>query len=118
MFVKSEYIEKFSDFVADKNLSEHTKDEYDYNYFVNVTGYTADEIIENEKYHFSFLGLKFVSIDLIKKYKSGRKDSREKDKNDIRLIELFEEMAMVYDEKMVLKKRIFEEMKQRRLNQN
>ena len=79
--------------------------------------YSADDVkrfISDDNCYFIFNGLKFLNLEFVKEKKE--KHDREKDKNDIRLINLYNEMVMVYDEREKLKEGIFEEIKRRRLN--
>ena len=79
--------------------------------------YSQEDIvryINDDNCYFMFNGLKFLNLEYVKEKKE--KHGREKDLNDLRLIELYNEMAMVYDERTALKEGIFEEIKRRRLN--
>lgn len=79
--------------------------------------YSAEDVkrfINDDNNYFIFNGLKFLNLEFVKEKKE--KHDREKDKNDIRLIDLYNEMIMVYDEREKLKEGIFEEIKRRRIN--
>ena len=73
-----------------------------------------NRLLTDDNCYFIFNGMKFLNIDFLKEKK--QKGGREKDKRDIRLIDLYNEMTMVYDERKELKQGIFEEIKRRRMN--
>ncbi len=74
----------------------------------------ARRYILDDNSHFIFYGLKFLNLEHVREKKELH--NREKDRRDNRLIDLYNEMVQVYDEKTVLKKGIYEEIVKRRLN--
>ena len=79
--------------------------------------YSAQDVlkfINDDNCYFMFNGLKFLNLEYIKdkKIKHGRK----KDIEDLRLIDLYNELVMVYDERRFLREGMLEEIKRRRMN--
>lgn len=72
----------------------------------------ARRMILDDNCHFNFFGLKFLNLEYVKEKKIL--NGRYKDKRDIRLIDLFNEMVMVYDKNAALKKGLYEETIKRR----
>ena len=77
-------------------------------------GQDMHKYIWDDNRYFIFNGLKFLNLEYVKQKKIFEK--REKDIKDLRLIELYEEMIRVYDEKAALKQGILEEVVRRRIN--
>lgn len=78
--------------------------------------YTAEkarQYILDDNYHFIFFGIKFLNLELVREKKAAH--NREKDKKDLRLLDLYDEMVMVYDKNAALQKGIYEETVRRRL---
>jgi hypothetical protein len=76
--------------------------------------YDIDTIVEDDEYHFVFYGLKFMNLDLLKKHMLYL--NREKDIHRLRLIELFEDFALNFDDKRVLREQINEHLCRRFLS--
>lgn len=74
----------------------------------NATVYRDDILIEDDDLHFLFYGLKFLNIEILKSKK--KHDGRPKDLEDVRLIDIFEEYATNFDDKLVLRKQIDREL--------
>lgn len=74
----------------------------------------ARRYIKDDNCYFIFYGIKFLNLEYVREKKMIH--NREKDKNDIRLIDLYNEMQQVYDEKAALKKGMYDEIVKRRLN--
>lgn len=71
-----------------------------------------DLLIDDDNFHFMFFGIKFMNIELLKSKK--KHDGREKDLNDVKLINLFLEYAAHFDDKYVLRQQIDRELHLRR----
>lgn len=84
---------------------------------LSIDYYTAEkarQYILDDNYHFIFFGFKFLNLELVREKKMAH--NREKDKKDLRLLDLYDEMVMVYDKDSALKKGIYEETVKRRLH--
>ncbi|MCL2188045.1 MAG: hypothetical protein FWC16_03220 [Defluviitaleaceae bacterium] len=73
-----------------------------------------DVLINNDAYHFIFFGCKFANLDIIRLQKKHDSRSRKKDKDDVKLIEIFQDFAMFFDEKEQFKKQLTKELERRR----
>ena len=65
-----------------------------------------DSVIFNHNNYFILYGVKFCNIDLVKNQKKYAAICREKDKRDIRLIEIFQDYSTYFDSNSELKKRM------------
>ena len=84
---------------------------------ISVDFYSAEKArryILDDNCHFIFFGLKFLNLEYVREKKVL--NDREKDRKDIRLLDLFDELVQVYDAKASLKKGIYDEIVKRRLN--
>lgn len=98
-------------YIRDKGESKKGLSELSCEYYSSEK---ARQLILDDNYHFIFYGIKFLNLEFVREKKVL--NDRQKDRNDIRLIDLFNEMAMVYDDKLALKKGIYEEVKRRRMH--
>ncbi|MDR0917711.1 MAG: hypothetical protein LBM93_00450 [Oscillospiraceae bacterium] len=76
-------------------------------------GISTDTLITDDNYHFIFYGIKFANLEIVREKKAQH--TREKDIQDMRLIDLFTELALVYDNKIAFQKGIYDEMTRRRM---
>lgn len=67
-------------------ISFDDNDNNSHNAFLNLYGYTKEEILNQPDLHFTFFDLIFLTLDNIKKFKENRKEG--KDVDDIKLMDL------------------------------
>lgn len=72
-----------------------------------------EQLIYDDDCHFMFMGCKFANVEHVLYRKSF--SEREKDINDVKLIDIFFKYAKFFDDKKVLQKQIQEELKRRNL---
>ena len=74
----------------------------------------ARRYIKDDNCYYVFYGIKFLNLEYVREKKMLH--NREKDMQDIRLIDLYDELIHVYDNKAALKKELYDEVVRRRLN--
>lgn len=67
-----------------------------------------DVLISDENLHIQFYGLKFINLEVLKSKKI--RDARQKDEEDVKLINLFLEYANNFDDKLELRRQIDREL--------
>ncbi len=70
--------------------------------------YKDDVLIEDDDLHFLFYGIKFINLEILKTKKCY--DKRQKDIEDVRLIEIFQEYTANIDDKKVLRAQLDREL--------
>lgn len=63
-------------------------------------------VIDDADLHFIFYGCKFANLELVKKRKESNLFHREKDDEDLRLIQIYEDFLLYFDEKEIAKRRL------------
>lgn len=68
-------------------------------------------VIDDADLHFIFYGCKFANLELVKKRKESKVFHREKDEEDLRLIQIYEDFLLYFDEKEIAKRRLAKYMR-------